>query len=552
MLTFQLRILVLVMLVAATATAATAWLAYRLAAAQVAASQAATDEDARQITGALVLHAQRGGGWHDVAPTVARLEKATGQRIVLSTESGTSVADTDDDPGQAVGAQSIRVDPRPILNLQPEQLPVASAITHVEIDAYRSTSRLAACLAATGVSARLTVGATGIPHFAEATGAPAGAHHSDIGECHASAASTDAERNEDFAMVNRCAAVGAGQRIGCLRAAFTERTGTVGPQPLLARFGTGGGPGLTAGPIVGAAALVMVFAAVGSAVVSRRALRPITALTRAVRQLGEGDLRGRAPVRGNDQVAELTRSFNRMADSLQRGEERQRRMIADVAHELRTPLSNLRGHLEGLMDGIIPPGPELFASLHEEALLQQRVVDDLQDLALAEAGALTYRRCLVDVGELLEICRHAHHPPGGATGARLEVRVDRRIFVEADPDRLRQVVSNLVGNALRYTPAGGTVTLRCGTDGPVAVIQVRDTGCGIAEQDLPRVFDRFWRADGARGRSTGGSGLGLAIAYQIVTDHGGTICADSAPRQGSTFTLRLPLVDIAPSTDSAG
>jgi two-component system sensor histidine kinase BaeS len=286
--------------------------------------------------------------------------------------------------------------------------------------------------------------------------------------------------------------------------------------------------------------VVAVLAVAGSLLVSRRVVRPIRVLTGASYRLGKGDLAERVPVVGRDELAGLAQSFNRMADSLQRGEERQRRLIADVAHELRTPLANLRGYLEALKDGVVSPDPELFASLHEEAVLQQRIVDDLQDLALAEAGSLVYHRSRVDLAELLETCRTAHQAVAETAGVRLAVSAEQPGCVEADPDRLRQVLGNLVGNALRATAAGGSITLAARREGVGAVITVADTGTGIAREHLPYVFDRFWRADAARDRATGGSGLGLAIARQLVNDHGGSIRVASEPGAGTTFTIRLP------------
>ncbi|MFJ6199458.1 sensor histidine kinase [Micromonospora sp. NPDC092111] len=237
-----------------------------------------------------------------------------------------------------------------------------------------------------------------------------------------------------------------------------------------------------------------------------------------------------------------TRSFNRMADSLQRGEERQRRLVADVAHELRTPLANLRGYLEALSDGVITPDQDLFASLHDEAMLQQRIVDDLQDLALAEAGKLAYHRVTVDLAELLETCGTAHHARAESAGVSLRVAAGP-VAVYADPDRLRQVVGNLVTNAVRATAAGGSVRLVASRTETQAVVRVVDSGSGIPADALPHVFDRFWRADAARSRRTGGSGLGLAIARQIVTDHQGTITVASEVGVGTTFTITLPRVD---------
>ena len=276
----------------------------------------------------------------------------------------------------------------------------------------------------------------------------------------------------------------------------------------------------------------------------------------ASRRLGSGDLANRVPVTGHDEIAGLGHAFNRMADSLADSEERQRRLIADVAHELRTPLANLRGYLEALTDGVLQPNPELFASLHEEAVLQQRIVDDLQDLALAEAGALAYHRTTVDLAELVEVCRTAHGAVADAAGVDLTADTHGPVEVVGDPDRLRQVFGNLLRNAVAATPPGGRVTLSLGRSGDCATIEVTDTGRGVAPEDLPHMFDRFWRADRARTSAdrartgadrarTGGSGLGLAIARQIVTDHGGTIDVTSAVGVGTTVTIRLTACDAA-------
>ncbi|MYT72014.1 HAMP domain-containing protein [Streptomyces sp. SID8367] len=291
--------------------------------------------------------------------------------------------------------------------------------------------------------------------------------------------------------------------------------------------------------VAGAVALAAVLAAL---LLSRAVLRPVRALTAAAHDLGEGDLERRVPASGRDEIAALGRSFNKMADSLQAAEERQRRMTGDIAHELRTPLANLRGYLEALQDGVVEPTPELFDSLHEEAMLQQRIVDDLQDLALAEAGALTYHRSAVDLRELLDLARTAHLAKAEPAGVHLELAATESVWVSADADRLRQVVGNLAGNAIRATPPGGTVTFAACRTGDTAVIRIRDTGRGIPDEHLPHLFDRFWRADPARGRTTGGSGLGLAVARQIVTDHQGTITVESEEGAGTTFTVTLDAV----------
>jgi len=339
--------------------------------------------------------------------------------------------------------------------------------------------------------------------------------------------------------------------VDCLQRAFVVRTSDVAPRVLrLYLVAEEGTPApIDRAPIAAAAAVVVVLALAGTALLSRRVLRPIADVTDASVSLGEGDLGRRVPVRGRDELAQLARSFNRMADSVQSSEERQRRLVADVAHELRTPLANLRGYLEALKDGVLPGDQQLFADLHREAVLQQRIVDDLQDLALAEAGTLVYQPVPVDLAELLETCRTAHQPAADHAGVTLAVRADEPPVVSADPDRLRQVIGNLATNALRATPAGGSVTLTAGADPDgSARLTVADTGHGIATEDLPHIFDRFWRADAARGRGTGGSGLGLAIARQIVLDHGGTIAADSRPGGGTTVTLHLPAGGLPPGS----
>ncbi|MBT8224520.1 MAG: HAMP domain-containing protein [Dactylosporangium sp.] len=369
----------------------------------------------------------------------------------------------------------------------------------------------------------------------------------DVQHCGTLVGVTAQERTEILGEALACARMSSGTFRPCLTRLFTDRISPVAPVPLLLYLGAVGRQPLRtlAFPLLVTASVVMVVAVAGGVLLSRRVLRPVGTLTTAARRFGDGDLATRVRVSGHDELAELGCSFNRMAESIQSAEERQRRMVSDVAHELRTPLANLRGYLEALKDGVIAPAPEVFTSLHDEAVLQQLIVEDLQTLALAEAGTLTYQRTLVDLAELLEGCRAAHQAVAAAGEIRLVVRQPGPARVVADHGRLRQVLSNLITNAIRHTQADGTVTLAAESHGTTVIIKVSDTGCGIAEADLPCVFDRFWRADAARRRSTGGSGLGLAIARQIVLDHGGTITVASQVGQGTTFTVTLPGYDPA-------
>lgn len=561
---FRLRVFALMALVAVIATGVTAWLTLRAATTQVSESAEAQRQTVETITAELADYGRDHGTWEGVATVVRELGDRTGERIKLTTTYGEVVADTDTLAGRAARATDappVVVDPRPELAL-PGDRPDVVAIASAELANYRTGVFLAACLTRIGIGVETTDGPYGVPrHVAAPAGEPGAV--GGIEECQGRAATETPVGGDEW--LSACPGVTAdpaGQEVrvqvdpdtsagtardlrNCLTEAFAVQIDEFAPVPLQVYLGAAGdddGAPLSAGPVLIAAGLVAALAIAGSILISRRVLRPIHALTGASHRLAAGDLTGRVPVAGRDELAALARSFNQMADSLQRGEERQRRLVADVAHELRTPLANLRGYLEALKDGVVTPDPELFTSLHEEAVLQQRIVDDLQDLALAEAGTMVYHRSRTDLGELLETCRTTHQAVAEAAGVRLSASTAGPVYVDADPDRLRQVLGNLVNNAIRATPDGGAVTLSGTRDGDWAVVTVTDTGTGIAPEHLPYVFDRFWRADAARGRTTGGSGLGLAIARQIVTDHEGTIEVASERGAGTTFSIRLPAI----------
>lgn len=290
--------------------------------------------------------------------------------------------------------------------------------------------------------------------------------------------------------------------------------------------------------VTGVAGLVLALTVAATALVAGRLVRPLRALTHAAQQPPEQHVR--VPVTTQDETGILAVAFNDLTERRERMEEQRKAMVADIAHELRTPLTNIRGWLEVARDGIVDPDPELLASLHEEALVLQRVIDDLQDLAAAEAGTLVLHREPVRADELLEQVVAAHRVAAGSAGVGLRAAVDGGCWLDADPLRMRQALGNLVSNAIRHTPADGTVTLSAGRHGDEVRFQVADTGGGIAPEDLGSVFDRFWRAEKSRSRRTGGSGLGLPIVRQLVTAHGGTVTVTSEVGAGSVFTLRLP------------
>jgi signal transduction histidine kinase len=277
-------------------------------------------------------------------------------------------------------------------------------------------------------------------------------------------------------------------------------------------------------------AIATLVALLLTALVSRRIVRPIEQLTAAVRAIARGKP-ARVELRGRDEIAQLATAFNAMADAITRHEELRRRMVGDIAHELRTPLTNLRCELEAVQDGLAAPDPARIASLHEEVLHLQRLIEDLQDLAVAEAGALALHRERLELGAAV----------ARIVGAQADVTCDGALEVDADPTRLRQVVDNVVANALRHSPAGERVRVRISRAGADAQVAVIDRGPGIPANDLDRVFERFYRVDEARGRKHGGAGLGLAIVRRLVELHGGRVWAESTSGEGATVTFTLPL-----------
>ncbi|MEV6969232.1 HAMP domain-containing sensor histidine kinase [Hamadaea sp. NPDC051192] len=535
---FRLRVLLLTVVLVATSSAATAWLTLQQANQALTSYVAASHRDVEDAVAELAAYGRTHPTWSGVEDPVQTLAGRLNQRIRVVDDSGAVLADSDVLAGRTarptVGAPSL-VDVRPVVAFPPGfdaygrlRLVVASA------DAFYRGWIMTSCAADAGLDVRL-VQVNGKPPYFEILGGAEAIRSA----CNRRAKEASRPRGPVDTRGKEC--LNRDNDAECLIGLLNEDLSAYAPKPVQVYLGALDevpARGVPARAIGLAAAAVVLVTAVCAVLLSRRVLRPIGALTTASRTLATQGRADPVPVTGHDELAELARAFNRMAGSLAASEERQRQLIADVAHELRTPLANLRGYLEALEDGVMPPSRELFASLHEEALLQQRIVDDLQDLAMAEAGVLAYHRTTVDLAELAETVRTAHAAVAEAAGLTVEVRTDGEPTVYADPDRLRQVLGNLLRNAITATPPGGRITLTVTADGSAATVAVSDTGRGIAPADLPHVFDRLWRADPARGR--GGSGLGLAIARQLVSDHGGTIDVTSTVGVGTTFTVRLP------------
>lgn len=288
---------------------------------------------------------------------------------------------------------------------------------------------------------------------------------------------------------------------------------------------------------VGTAALAVpiVFA------VSRRILEPIASLREAARRIQAGDLDARVAAGGGDELSELAAAFNGMAQRLAETERLRKQMVSDVAHELRSPVTNLRCTLEAIQDGLMPPDRASLAALHDDTLLLQRLISDLEDLALGDAGALSLRVEEVDLRQVISAA--VRSVPASAEHAPVRVDVpDDLPGVRGDSGRLEQVFRNLLSNARLHTPAHGRIEVIASRDGRFVHVEVVDTGAGIDPAHLPHVFERFYRADRSRARATGGAGLGLAIARQLVTAQGGTIRAESdGPGRGTRMTVSLQI-----------
>lgn len=313
--------------------------------------------------------------------------------------------------------------------------------------------------------------------------------------------------------------------------------------PLLQQFQT----------VVQQALLVSGFAALAAAVVvslfvSRRIVEPLLTLSNVSRRLAQGFYRERTRISSDDEIAELSQSVNQLADALDQTERRRLALLADVTHELRTPLATIGGYMEGLLDGVITPSRQTYSLILAESSRLQRLIEDLELLSRVEAGQLPVVARRTDLRQVIEEVGAQFEPLFAANQVTLKLELDPHLpHVWADPDRLDQVLINVLSNAYRYTPTGGTVTLRAGDAGQMVIVGVRDTGLGIAAEHLPHIFERFYRVDKSRARQSGGNGIGLAIARHLVYAQGGEIWAESeGVGKGATFYFTIPL---APHTE---
>lgn len=298
-----------------------------------------------------------------------------------------------------------------------------------------------------------------------------------------------------------------------------------------------------------AAVIGLGVATVAGTVTARRITAPLSALASGARRIGRGDLSQDVPETGGDEIAEMARAFNAMAAELRRTDEARRELLAEIAHELGTPLAVLQANLEGMLDGVVEITPARLASLHGQTAVLTRLVRDLRDLTLLHEGALPLDRQRVDLARIAREVVEMSQAAAKEKGITLLSADSGPVAVLADGERVAQILHNLLSNALRHTDRGGVIRVNVTVAGADGELEVSDTGAGIPAAELPRVFDRFHRVDRSRSRATGGAGLGLAIVKQLVEAQGGRVWARSREGAGSTFGFSLPLA--APQASTA-
>jgi two-component system, OmpR family, sensor histidine kinase BaeS len=595
------RLLALSVAISSLSISATAWLAVRdtTRALQQERGQALADD--AKIYDALLGHAATHQDWTGVLPLVQSLAAATERRVVLTDRNRTPIAASGE--GGLPQRASATVDPLGVDTdlagttarggidaraIGPYQLPATERTALRKVaerarDCLRGTDELVVAVPVIAeevprpayTDAEIVDGPSGRPRI-ESGGAEITGDSRCSKELGALAEPTTTERkalNQLNELVNTClsrlrlpavrtgldgqwtptgfGAISTEKRDGvngCVsEARRTQIAAHVAPPALL--FVTDPGTPAPVGAfdltpanrlrIFGVAGLVLLVAVGVTVLVGVRLVRPLHALTAAAGRMRNGDTTARVRVAGRDEIARLGDAFNDMAEQRRRVEQLRRNMVGDIAHEMRTPVTNIRGWLEAAEDGVVELDVDLISSLLEEALLLQHVIDDLQDLAAADAGELKLHRQQVDVTELLHAVADAFAPTAEAARVALVVNAVPGTLT-ADPFRLRQAIGNLVTNAIRHTPAEGRVTLSSQPSAEHVDISVADTGTGIPEEQRDLVFERFWRAEKSRSRQMGGSGLGLAIVRKIAESHGGSAEVSSAAGTGAVFTLRLP------------
>lgn len=580
-----LRLLVASLGVAACAIGATAYITTRSTTSQLERERSRSLAGDLAVRDQLAAHAALHPTWDGVGPVVDGLAASTGRQITVTAADGSPLADaTSGDTPVAVGDPAALVDvlgpladaasltPATLTAGTDGQLVVADPLVPAALVDPASPDGVAFAAAAPVAAACVLQPTGGNPAplwlvsrdagapCESAIGAPTGNRYMDLNNALAEdiASCTSARGHETWL------AHGTGGVVSVVLAddsgleafrtcATSVRTAAFEPlvaPPALVYITGNPAPDPSWLERAGGRRIVLALAAVlGAALLATlllggRLLRPIRRMTRATQRMAAAERGTRVRVRGNDEVARLGRSFNAMADAIEAGERQRQQLVSDVAHELRNPLANLSGYLEGAQDGVVAVDRELVDLLLDETVHLRHLVDDLQDVALADAGRLRLHAEPTDVAVTAEQVVVAHAAQARRRGVDLAAAGTSNAIVDGDPVRLRQVLGNLVANALRYTPPGGRIVVdvrhRASDAGREVIVVVADTGVGIEPAHLPHLFDRFYRADTSRTRVTGGSGLGLAICKYLVEAHGGSIGVASRVGSGTAFTIALP------------
>ncbi|HDT6531579.1 two-component system sensor histidine kinase BaeS [Raoultella ornithinolytica] len=288
-------------------------------------------------------------------------------------------------------------------------------------------------------------------------------------------------------------------------------------------------------------ALSTILAALATFPLARGLLAPVKRLVEGTHRLAAGDFTTRVAVSSSDELGRLAQDFNQLASTLERNQQMRRDLMADISHELRTPLAVLRGELEAIQDGVRKFTPDSVTSLQAEVATLTKLVDDLHQLSMSDEGALAYQKTFVDIITLLEVAAGAFRERFASRGLTIAVSLPENATVFGDGDRLMQLFNNLLENSLRYTDSGGRLLISASQTGRRIILDFADSGPGVSDQQLERLCERFYRAEGSRNRASGGSGLGLAICVNIVAAHGGTLRADHSPFGGVSIKVELPL-----------
>lgn len=549
-----------------------------------------------EILTALYAYADEHHSWEGVEPLLHDLAQQTGQRIALSSLDGTLIADSAQRDGVStsnlppLAGHIDATGPRPT---PARAQPIDAASTRVvathayplgwqltgqeKAERRRMADSAAECLRRTGIEARFQIGATwqvfvSVPSGSGVSGANMSTHpcvppdllapSAAVVELATNASALAAEcleqRALEFALVTSTRGLREVRPVGdtpasaawtaCTEMARSEAKRAFVAPPAVLHLGASQQLDTFASAVTwrtaGATAAVMLAAVLLAVVAARGLVRPLRALTAAAVRIADGDYSARVPVIGNGDVDRLATAFNAMAASVERSDQKRIATVVDIAHELRNPLANVRSHLEGAETGVLPLDMTLLRSVQTQCDLLTRLVTDLQDLAMAEAGALTLHLEERDASDIAAHAVAAHRARAEAAGVRLRLHAPDPVPVLADPARLHQAIGNLIANAITHNPAGTIVDVAVWPSGRTVLLAVTDNGSGIPPEHLARIVDRFYRVDPSsnsdHSRATTGLGLGLAITKHIVEAHAGRLEATSTPGIGSAFSIRLP------------